>query len=155
ICNSGGWTPDWSIGNNGTIIRYNVSINDGLRNYIVANRKDYFSPVIHMTGPTKNSVIEKNLFYVLRKPKPEIDKTILSLTDWHGYSDSTFFKNNFLFVEEQNRMVEFTKSTNNFFENNFFIGNLKTPAAGFKKYAGEFNKAMWYDDKDENWKKLL
>jgi hypothetical protein len=65
VCNSGGWTPDWSIGNNGTIARYNISINDGLRNYKL--KENYFSPVIHCTGPIKNSTLEK------------IDRTLISL----------------------------------------------------------------------------
>jgi hypothetical protein len=155
ICNPGGWTTNWNIGNIGTIIRYNISINDGLRNYILENKKEYFSPVIHITGALKNTLIEKNLFYVYKKPKPEIDRTILSLTSWWAYPDSTFFKNNFIFVEEPNRMVDLTKSTNTFFENNLFIGDLKTPEEGFKKYNGSFNQEMWLDRNDPNWQNLL
>lgn len=155
ICNPGGWTKDWSIGNSGTIVRYNVSINDGLRNYIQKNKKEYFSPVIHITGPVKNTIIEKNLIYVLKKPIPQIDKTILSLTDWYGQADSTFFKNNFIFTEEPNRAYDRGKSSNTFFENNLFTGNLLNSPAGFIKYKGSFNKSMWYDKEDANWDKLI
>lgn len=157
ICNSGGWPTDWSIGNRGTIIRYNLSINDGLRKYIPkgSEEKDYFSPVIHITGPTKNSLLEKNLFYVYKKPQPHIDKTIVSLTDWSGYPDSTFFVKNYFFVEEPNLAIEPTKSSNNFYNNNYFVGDLKTPAKGFSRFSGSFNKGMWYAESDENWKKLI
>ncbi len=157
ICNSGGWPVDWSIGNKGTIIRYNVSINDGLRNYIPqsSEEKDHFSPVIHITGPTKNTLLEKNLFYVYKKPEPQIDKTIVSLTDWSGYPDSTFFTDNYFFVEEPNLAIEPTKSTNNFYKDNFYIGALKIPSTGFSNYNGQFNKNMWYDAKDANWNKLI
>lgn len=155
ICNPGGWPADWSIGNRSTVVRYNISINDGLRDYIVENKKDYFSPIIHMTGPVKNTLIEKNLFYVYKKPKSQIDKTILSLTNWWGYPDSTFVKNNYIFAGEPNRMVELTKSTNTFFENNVFVGDLKTPAQGFQRHNGNFDQRIWYDKNDTNWDKLL
>jgi len=155
ICNPGGWTPDWSIGNTGTVVQYNISINDGLRDYIQKDKKEYFSPVIHMTGPVKNTLIEKNLIYVFKKPKQGMDRTILSLTDWYGYPDSTFFKNNFIFVEEPNRMADLTKATNTLFEKNLFIGDLKTPLTGFTRFEGSFDTRMWYEAEDENWGKLL
>lgn len=155
ICNPGGWTPDWSIGNRGTIVRYNISINDGLRNYIQENQTRYFSPVIHITGGLKNTIIEKNLFYVYRKQKKEIDKTILSLTNWAAFPDSTFFRQNFIYVAEPNRMADLTKSTNTFFENNKFIGELGIPSEGFEKYQGEFGREFWYDNNDSNWDNLL
>jgi hypothetical protein len=155
ICNPGGWPKDWSIGNTGTVVRYNISINDGLRNYIQENKNEYFSPVIHMTGDVKHTLIEKNLFYIYKKPDQAIDKTLLSLTNWAAYPDSTFFKNNFIFAAEPNRMVDLTKSTNTFFENNYFIGDLKTPANGFERYKGDFDKEMWYEKGDGSWEKLL
>lgn len=155
ICNPGGWTPDWSIGNTGTVVRYNISINDGLRDYIQENKAGYFSPVIHITGALKNTIIEKNLFYVYKKPKKEIDRTILSLTNWAAFPDSTIFRNNFIFLAEANRMADLTKSTNTFFDKNLFVGELTTPAYGFTRYNGDFNKDMWYDNNDGNWDKLL
>ena len=157
ICNSGGWPKEWSIGNIGTVIRYNVSINDGLRNYLVENKPTYFSPIIHCTGSIENSLLEKNLFYIKKKKDPQIDKTIMHLTNWGEgfYPDSTFFRNNFILAEERNEAIKFTKSTNNFMENNLFIGDLKTPATGFARFNGSFNKAMWFDEQDANWNKLI
>jgi hypothetical protein len=154
VCNSGGWPLDWSAGNTGTVVRYNISINDGLRDYIPYDDK-YFSPVIHFTGPISNTLIKKNLFYVFKKPKPEIDRTLFSLTDWSGDPDSTFIKNNYIFVEEPNLAVDAGTSTNNFFENNLFVGNLRAPKSGFESYNGKFDRAMWFDDNDENWTRLI
>jgi hypothetical protein len=151
LCNSGGWSRDWSFGNEGTIVRYNVSINDGIRNYIPGDKKDYFSPVIHITGPTLNSRIEKNLFYIYKKTNPKTDKTIVTIDDWSGYADSTFFLNNFIYVEEPNLAINPTKSTHNFYENNQYIGDLKIPLHGFRKYEGSFNETMWKDAEDRNW----
>ncbi len=76
-------------------------------------------------------------------------------TDWGGYPDSTFFTDNYFFVEEPNLAIEPTKSTNNFYKDNFYIGALKIPSTGFSNYNGQFNKNMWYDAKDANWNKLI
>jgi hypothetical protein len=157
VCNSGGWPKDWSVGNTGSVIKYNVSINDGLRNYIGDGSKRYFSPVIHCTGSIRNSLIEKNLFYVFPKPDPKIDKTIIDLDNWgKGYfPDSTAFRNNFIYVEEPNLAVNAENSSRNFFDGNLYLGDLKTPAAGFVKYKGKFDKDMWYNRSDPNWNKLV
>lgn len=155
VCNSGGWPEDWSTGNKGTIVRYNISINDGIRDYIVEDREDYYSPVIHMTGPTLNTRIEKNLIYVFKKKKAAIDRTILSMTDWRGYPDSTFFNDNYIYVAEKNVAVDPQRSTNNFFEGNLYLGDLQAPGRGFSKYSGNFESSMWYDGHDPHWNKLL
>ena len=155
LCNSGGWPKEYSAGNNGTIVKYNISINDGIRQHIVKGKKEHFSPVIHITGPTVNSKIEHNLFYIIKKPHGKVDRTFICSDDWRGYADSTFFRNNNIYIEEPTLAFDGTLSTNNFFEGNLYIGDLTTPASGFKKYNGNFDKNMWYDAKDENWNKLI
>lgn len=157
VCNSGGWSKDWSVGNTGSVIKYNVSINDGLRNYIGKNTSVYFSPIIHCTGSIKNTVIEKNLIYIKKKPESQIDKTVLHLDNWGkgNYPDSTFFRNNFIYAEEPNLAVNAENSTNHYFDHNLYVGKLKTPANGFVSYKGGFDKSMWYDSTDENWNKLI
>jgi hypothetical protein len=152
VCNSGGWTSDWSIGNNGTIARYNISINDGLRNYKL--KEHFFSPVIHCTGPIKNTLIEKNLFYLFTKPDQQIDKTLISLTDWTGYPDSTLFRNNYIFTEEKYRAIDPGQSTHTLLNNNLYSGDITAPG-GFAPYTGILGPQVWYDKNDENWKKLI
>lgn len=155
ICNSGGWPADWSIGNTGTRVQFNLSINDGIRNYIPANKTEYFSALFHVTGPVFNTVVEKNLFYVVKKEKPEIDKTFVHLSSWTGYADSTAFRNNFLFLAEPHKAVLPGKSTRNFFEGNIFSGELSGFETGFQKAGLPFNSALWYDENDEGWIKLV
>jgi len=154
ICNSGGWPLDWSIGNRGTRIRYNISINDGLRNYIGAAYGEYFSPVISIGGPTLNTIIEKNLFCILKKEKPEIDRTIVNLSNWSGYPDSTAFRNNYIFAEEETRAVKTSSSTRNFYNGNYYVGELKHPE-GFINHDGAFDKNLWYEPSDPNWNSLI
>ena len=156
LCNSGGWPEDWSAGNQGTIVKYNVSINDGIRNFIVEDEKDdYFSPVIHITGPAKNSYIEKNIFYVCKKELPRMDKRLVCSDDWRGYADSTFFRYNSIFVEEPALAFDPTLSTNNFFKENVYVGPLQTPDNGFIKQERKFDKSVWYDEHDKNWNLLI
>lgn len=156
LCNSGGWPEDWSAGNTGTIVKYNISINDGIRKHIVLEKKtDYYSPVIHITGPTRNSTIANNLFYIYKKELPQMDKRLVQSDDWRGYADSTYFQNNYIFVEEPNKAFDATESTNNFIKDNLYVGPLKYEGNGFQKYDGKFDKNMWYDAKDENWSKLI
>ena len=155
LCNSGGWPAEYSVGNTGTVVKYNISINDGIRKYIVKGKPGYFSPLIHIAGPTQNSKIENNLFYVKKKPLADMDKRIICSDDWNGYADSTFFILNFLYTEEPTLAFDPAKSTSNFFETNYYIGPLSTPEKGFDVYKGKFNKKMWYNAKDENWQKLI
>jgi len=155
ICNSGGWTEDWSIGNRGTVVRYNVSINDGIRDFITGKIDTFFSPVIHVTGPVKETLIEKNLFFMLKKPSPITDKTLISLTDWRGYADSTFFVNNYIYAEEPFRIAEKGWSTANFFAGNRYEGMLLSPEEGFAKEEGLFEQRRWLDGEDENWNRLI
>lgn len=150
-----GWPADWCVnGNDGTQIRYNISINDGLRNYKTENR--YFSPVIHMTGLTKNTNIEKNLFYILPKSSPETDRTLLHFTMHDAkFGEGDIFQNNFIYTAEPTEFVKEEKSANNSYSGNLFIGPLNTPATGFTEYNGSFGKNMWYDPNDKNWDKLV
>jgi alpha-N-arabinofuranosidase len=155
ICNSGGWPMDWSIGNRGTRVRYNVSINDGLRDYQVEGHDSCFSPVIHITGPVYNTVIEKNLFYIPEKESPETDRTLCSLTDWRGYPDSTVFADNFIFAAEETRAVITGQSTRNICRDNHYTGKLQHPGEGFISHKGEFDSEMWYDTPDAGWNTLV
>lgn len=156
LCNSGGWPEDWSAGNDGTVVRYNVSINDGIRPHIVADKKPkHFSPVIHITGPTTNSLIEKNIFYIPRKELPEMDRTIVTSDDWRGYADSTAFVHNYIFTEEPNIAFDATKSTRDILEGNRYVGELSFTGNGFERFDGTFGRALWYDPEDENWNRLV
>lgn len=149
------WPDGWCInGNDGTQVKYNISINDGLRNYLTENR--YFSPVIHLTGLTKNTLIEKNLIYAFPKPAPLVDRTILHFTEHDkSYGQGDIFSDNCIFVADPTVFAKEEKSVNNRYSGNRFVGPLKTPANGFERWNGPFDEKFWYDKTDENWNKLI
>jgi hypothetical protein len=155
LCNSGGWPDGYLSGNTGSVFQYNISINDGIRKEIVSDKKGAFSPVIHITGPVKNSLIAHNLFIVKKKTGPAADRRIICSDDWGGFADSTFFTGNFISVEEPNLFIDPNKSTNNFYTDNKFIGSLSTPAIGFEKENGILRKEIWYQKSDRHWAKLI
>ncbi len=153
LCNSGGWPPEWSVGNKGTVVRYNISINDGIRDRMQKGR--YFSPVIHCTGPVSNSVIEKNIFILIPGNKEQSDRTLISFTDWNGYPDSTFFRDNYIFTKEKYRTADIGKSTRTCIANNLYFGDLNGNMEGFEKCPGLFSRMMWCDQSDPNWNKVF
>ena len=121
VCCNGKASPTSAI-NNGTIVRYNISINDGLR---AEGYAAGFSPTFHITGPVKNTSIYNNLIYVPKKTDDKIDTTIVKMDNWGDpYPDKTLFANNIIYVEDQADFV-WAKSTNNKFASNVFFGNMK------------------------------
>ena len=124
ICNEGSQSPKDSAGNVGTIVRYNVSQNDGHR-------------AIKLSGPVKNTLIYNNTIYV---GKGHTSDLILH-TDWTGWASDTFIYNNIFYVEGKgqfgygisgNEDGSFNtapgpgKSTNNVYDYNVYYG--VTPA---------------------------
>ena len=125
ICDEGGHDPMESIGNSGTIVRYNISQNDHNRG-------------INIGGPVKNSVIYNNTFYIGKQERVGL----VLYSDWNGWSDGTFLYNNIFYV---NGTADFSygvsraadgayttapgmgKSANNIFDFNLYYGNVKAP----------------------------
>ncbi|MHC4745103.1 MAG: choice-of-anchor Q domain-containing protein, partial [Planctomycetota bacterium] len=109
--NDGGFmlicTPEVSrsnIGTIGTVIRYNISYNDGAR-------------IFRISGPVSNTRIYNNVFHV-----PEgRDIYAVRHDDWRGWADDTHFYNNIFYVEGKVR-YEFGRSTGNVFSHNVFYG---------------------------------
>jgi hypothetical protein len=82
ICNEGSQSPRDSVGNTGTIVRYNISQNDHHR-------------AIKLSGPAKNTLVYNNTIYV---GKDENVDLVLH-TDWTGWASDTYFYNNIFYVE--------------------------------------------------------
>lgn len=122
VCNDGGASKSFNAGNTGTIVRYNISIGDGVRPK--PTRAGMFSPAIHLAGPVKDSHIVRNIIHVNRKPAADIDRTMLTSDSWGGYPDSTFISENVFYTPEGSRF-HLTESTNNFFEGNYYIGDFE------------------------------
>ncbi len=124
ICNEGSQSPQVSVGNTGTIVRYNISQNDHHRG-------------IKLSGPVKNTLIYNNTIYV---GKGENVDVVLH-TDWTGWATDTYFYNNIFYVEGTARFSYGVsgnmdgsyvsapgpgKSTNNIYDYNVYYG---VPAA--------------------------
>lgn len=123
ICNSGEAPPPSNIGNWGTVVRYNISINDGIRPK--STRIGMFSPAIHLAGPVKETEITNNIIHLNPKPTREMDRTMLTLDSWGGYPDQTTLCGNIFYCAEVSRF-NWTQSTNNHVEANYYIGQFTT-----------------------------
>lgn len=122
ICNSGEASESFNIGNRGTIVRYNISINDGIRTR--PTRVGTFSPNIHLAGPVKNTTISNNILHVNKKPEGKVDRSMITFDSWGGYSDSTLVKDN-IFYTPETTTFNFTESTHNTFDGNYYLGTFK------------------------------
>jgi Right handed beta helix region len=125
ICNEGAASSDKSVGNIGTIVRFNISQNDRTRG-------------INIAGPTQNTRIYNNTVYV--GPEHKVDLVLFS--DWHGWSSDTSFFNNVFYVDG---FAQFSyalsrnpdgayvtapgngQSTDNLFDSNLYFGKLQPP----------------------------
>jgi hypothetical protein len=110
--NEGGFvlicTPGNSY-NEDTVIRYNISQNDGINS----------ARVFQFGGGAKNTRVYNNTIYI----GPKQDLPLLSFNDWDGGNASdTCFYNNIFYVDGR-VTYKFDKSANNVFENNVFFGN--------------------------------
>jgi hypothetical protein len=126
ICNEGGHDPSESIGNVGTVVRYNISQNDHHRG-------------INVAGPVTNATIYNNTINVGRGETV----SLLLQSDWKGWADGTYLYNNIFYVAgvaefshglsrgEDGAYVTapgFDDSRNTVFDYNVYYGNVKPPA---------------------------
>lgn len=120
VCNSG--DIGYNIGNWGSVIKYNISIGDGIRKKIT--KKGYFSPIIHLSGPIKNTMISRNIIHSNVRNCAQMDCSMAVADDWNGYADSTSFVENIFYTASPSRFL-FTKSTHNYMEGNWYLGVYK------------------------------
>lgn len=82
ICDDGSQHLPWNIGNQGTIIRDNISINDRLHTF-------------NITGPCQNTTITNNVFYI----GPGQSVTAVNGGNWGGpWPSDTRFLNNLFYA---------------------------------------------------------
>lgn len=117
ICNSGESRDQ--IGNIGTRVQYNLSIDDG--NRIKPTRVGMFSPSIHIAGPAKETSIYRNIIYAGPKSAENVHRSVLTSDSWGGYADQTkIFEN--IFIAQQKSSFDLQSSTKNLTMDNTFIG---------------------------------
>jgi hypothetical protein len=121
ICDFGKKKMPENIGTTGTIVRYNLSINDGIRSKPTPG--GYFSPTIRFNGPCKDTQIYNNTIIVPKKASAKMDRNILDMGDWEGsgWPENTFFRNNIFYVEDTADYKP-GKGINTVFENNLYYG---------------------------------
>jgi len=124
VCDDGSARAPQSCGNKGTIVRFNVSVNDGLR---TTGKHAGFAPVFHITGPVVNTRIYNNVIY-LPERDIKMDSTLVEMGNWFGYADSTCFANNIFYTNNTADYV-MNQSKRNFYSNNLYFGtHLNRPA---------------------------
>ena len=87
-----------------------------------------FSPSIHIAGPVKNTTISHNIIHANRRATKEADRSMITSDSWGGYSDSTFVQGNIFYTQEASTF-NFTKSTNDVFSGNYYLGTFKVKPA--------------------------
>ncbi|MBS1852503.1 MAG: right-handed parallel beta-helix repeat-containing protein [Acidobacteria bacterium] len=122
ICDEGGHSAGESIGNLGTVVRYNISVNDHHRGITIA-------------GPIDDALIYNNTIYVGKEEKV----SLLLHTDWNGWGKQARLYNNIFYVEGsasfaygESRKPDgeyvltpgFGQSRNNIFDSNIYYGNV-------------------------------
>lgn len=119
VCDSGN-ERDYSLGNQRSIVRYNISIGDGIRPK--PTRQGMFSPSIHIAGQVEDTRIERNIIHANVKPGKDIDRSMIVSDSWDGYAARTTFSQNIFYTAEPSRF-DLTKSTDNTFSGNWYLGN--------------------------------
>lgn len=125
ICNEGGHSPEESVGNVGTIARYNISQNDRSRG-------------INISGPVIQTQIYNNTIYTSKVR----DVDLVLYSDWGGWASDTDFHNNVFYVSGTAKFSYsisrntdggyvtkpgFGESRNNIFDYNVYFGRVQSP----------------------------
>lgn len=119
VCNDGRSGGD--IGNTGTIVRFNVSINDALRKTDSAS--------LRISGPVDGSQIYNNIIIIPEKPLAGAQVTVFKATSWKGVPNSTAIHDNIV-VSPQSPGVDMQLATRTQMgENRVYASNDRAPAA--------------------------
>ena len=132
VCNAGSsYGKKINIGTVNTIIRNNLSINDGIRPY-PTTRRGVFSPTFHITGPVENTYIQDNII-IIPKKNLNVDNTIVRIDNWGGPwpMKTTFENNKFYFESEMKNQLRERKNIE--FVGNIFSKKLKESGIDYSK----------------------
>ncbi len=127
VCNDGNSLgKPWNKGTLNTTVRYNISVNDGIRNY-ATKQAGWFTPVLHITGPVKNTMIYNNLIIQHPKRNDSIDNRILKMGDWgNKWPEKTQLQNNvFCTIGGSSGRLDFGSDRNTSEVNNVFVVDKK------------------------------
>ncbi len=119
ICDAGK-ERTYSLGNQHSTVRYNISIGDGIRPK--PTRQGMFSPGIHIAGRVEDTRIERNIIHANAKPGKDIDRSMVVSDNWDGYAARTTFSQNIFYAAEPS-CFDLTQSTGNVFNGNWHLGD--------------------------------
>ena len=109
ICSQGGRANGF---NDGTIVRYNISQNDG-------------GAIVRVSGTVTNALVHNNTFYVkagMTNPREAAPPRIIFHKSWQGWSDGVTYANNLVVNESREAVYELGESRNNRFAHNLYFG---------------------------------
>ncbi|NME70367.1 right-handed parallel beta-helix repeat-containing protein [Flammeovirga aprica] len=107
ICNNGFTLGEpMNKGTENSIVKYNLSINDGIRPY-KAHNKRFFAPTFHITGPVNNTSIHHNIVIIPDKEKAEMENHVVEFQDWgKRFPTKTIFENNLVRNQSEAKILE-------------------------------------------------
>lgn len=119
-----GWLKDNAL-NDDSIVRYNLSLNDGGRDE--RGKKAYKSPTFNITGETtRNSQIHNNIIIRTNQKHDKEDSNLFNFGTWGGRAPvgTKIFDNIFVFNTPYKGTFEFDRTIRQTeFKNNQFYGN--------------------------------
>ncbi len=117
VCNDGSSHMPYSAGNQNTVVRYNLSVNDGYR----ITGQQHNSPAIHFAGPTSHTLIYNNTIVAGPKPAGIYDNSMVIMNSWNGYASDTLFENN-IFYTADTAGFSLGQTKGTLFKNNLYYG---------------------------------
>ncbi len=120
VCSPSDQRMPWSIGNDSSVVRHNLSVNDGFR---LSGQHKGVSPAMLITGPVTNTIISDNVFVVPKKPAGS-DLNLVKMDTWGGKwpSNTTLTGNTFYVTDSAN--ISLSKDINTVFRQNLYVGNV-------------------------------
>lgn len=119
ICSPGDVTLPDNIGCNGTVVRYNISVNDGFQPTVI-------SPTFHISGSVRDTKIYNNTIYI--GTADVID--IFDYSNWGNvWPDGTEVYNNIFYVAGSASNSSVGSATNSVYSNNVWYGTISNRPA--------------------------
>ncbi|MBB3187360.1 right-handed parallel beta-helix repeat-containing protein [Microbacter margulisiae] len=127
-------------GNNGTVIRYNISYNDGGR---VTWKSAGFSPIFHITGPVKDIKIYHNIVIRDRAVNSKEDKSLITFNTWGGdWPSHISFTHNY-FVTTDTFTCKYGEATAYSFLHNHWRGHFTNCPKNANRDNISITKPLW------------
>lgn len=115
----------FNMGNVGSVVEYNLSVNDGIRPY-PARTKKHFSPIIHISGPCYNTLISHNIIYNDGSHEKDEDPNFIYSGEWDDIAKCTYILDNVFYTNKDSLDLDISNSIRT-----YLCGNKVYPAKSF------------------------